>query len=106
MKSRTIRETTLASMIGSILGSIPGLFAIGVIPAILEREPRLVLAHPTIGLLCFVVGGVFGWFVGGSLGWRLGKPHGTPQSQVTGGVIAGTLPLIAFLVLGWLLWKL
>ena len=94
----------MAALIGSSIGSISGLFAIGVAPAILEHNLRLVMAHPTLGLLCFMAGGFFGWFVGGLLGSKLGHARHPQPGHIAGGVIAGILPFAAFVFLGWILW--
>ncbi|MCU0771864.1 MAG: hypothetical protein MUE94_08885 [Verrucomicrobia bacterium] len=104
MKPGSLGEPHIAALIGSSIGSITGLFAIGIAPAILEQNARLMIAHPTIGLLCFVVGGVVGWIAGGLLGSTLGRTRGFQQGYITGGVIGGTLPFAAFVLLGWLLW--
>jgi hypothetical protein len=104
MKPGAIGEPNLAALIGSSIGSITGLFAIGVAPAIIENNARLMMAHPTIGLLCFIVGGVVGWIVGGMLGSVLTRVRRIQQAHIAGGVIGGFLPFAAFVVLGWFLW--
>lgn len=104
MKFGDIGEPNLAALIGSCIGSITGLFAVGVAPAIIEHNPRLLIAHPTIGLFCFVVGGAIGWIVGGLLGSFLARPNRMQQGYIAGGVIGGTLPFVAFILLGWFLW--
>jgi hypothetical protein len=105
MKPGVIGEANLAALIGSSIGSITGLFAIGIVPAILEQNARLVLAHPTIGLICFFVGGGTGWVVGGLLGPSLANPHRQQPGYIAGGIIGGVLPFIAFVLLGWFLWS-
>jgi hypothetical protein len=104
MKPGTIGEPNLAALIGSGIGSISGLIAVGVAPSVMEHNPRLLLAHPTIGLFCFALGGLFGWFVGGWLGRRLSHPSRQQQGYVLGGVIGGLIPFAAFVLLGWFLW--
>ncbi|MCU0786941.1 MAG: hypothetical protein MUC91_01930 [Verrucomicrobia bacterium] len=104
MKPGTIGEPNLAALIGSGIGSISGLIAVGVAPSVIEHNPRLLLAHPTIGLFCFALGGLFGWFVGGWLGRRLSHPSRQQQGYVLGGVIGGLIPFAAFVLLGWFLW--
>ena len=104
MRPGGIGELNLGALIGTSIGSITGLFAIGVAPAIIEHNARLMLAHPTIGLFCFFVGGVFGWLVGGLLGTRLARIRRFQQGYIAGGVIGGFLPFTAFVLLGWFLW--
>lgn len=104
MKPGAIGEPNLAALIGSSIGSITGLFSIGVAPAIIEHNARLMMAHPTIGLFCFVVGGVFGWLVGGLLGSRLARVRRVQPAHIAGGVIGGSLPFVGFVLLGWFLW--
>lgn len=104
MKPGAIGEPNLAALIGSSIGSITGLFAIGVAPAVMEQNARLMIAYPTIGLLCFIVGGVFGWLVGGLLGSKLSRPRRVQQAHIAGGLIGGSLPFATFVLLGWFLW--
>jgi hypothetical protein len=104
MKPGGIGEPNLAALIGSSIGSITGLFGIGVAPAILDQDARLMIAYPTIGLVCFVVGGLLGWLVGGQLGVRLARNRQPQQAHIAGGLIGGSLPFAAFVLLGWLLW--
>jgi len=104
MKPGSIGEPNLAALIGSGIGSITGLIAIGVAPAIIDQNPRLMLAHPTIGLICFVLGGAFGWLVGGLLGSRLARRRHAQQGYILGGLIGGLIPFTAFVFLGWVLW--
>jgi len=104
MKPGSIGEPNLAALIGSSIGSITGLIAIGIAPAILDQNPRLMLAHPTIGLICFVVAGAFGWLVGGLLGSQLAQRRRMRKGYIVGGLIGGLIPFAAFVFLGWFLW--
>jgi hypothetical protein len=103
VKSGTFGEANLAAVIGSSIGSVTSLFAIGVAPAIIESDARLLLAFPTISLFLFVLGGIAGWLMGGLLGRRLAKPQRMQRAHVTGGLIGGAVPFVAFVLLGWLI---
>ncbi len=104
MKPEGPGEPNLAALIGACVGSITGLFAIGIAPAIIEHNAQLVIAHPTIGLFCFFVGGICGWLVGGRLGLKFARPRRIEQGHIAGGVIGGMLPFALLVLLGWFLW--
>ena len=102
MKPGAIGEANLGALIGSCIGSITGLFAIGIAPAIIESNAQLVIAPPKIGLICFVLGGLFGWFAGGALGHKLAHVLSLQRAHVTAGIISGLLPFVGFVLFGWL----
>jgi hypothetical protein len=104
MKPGGLWEPNLGALIGTSIGSISGLFAIGIMPAILEKNAGLMIAHPSIGLCCFFLGGACGWLAGGGLGAKLARPPQTQSGYVLGGLIGGSLPFAAFVLLGWFLW--
>ena len=104
MKRTPIGQANLAALIGGSLGAITGLFAVGVAPACIEGNARLLIAHPTIGLFCFFLSGLFGWLVGGQVGPWLKRRRSLAYAHVVGGVIAGLLPFAFFIWLGWYLW--
>ena len=93
----------MAALIGAGIGSITGLFAVGIAPAIIEQNARLVLAFPTIGFICFFLGGVAGWIVGGQLGLRLEHQVRPQRGHLLGGIIGGAVPFFVFALSGWYL---
>lgn len=103
MKKPSIGHLNLAALIGACIGSITGLFAVGIAPAIIEQNARMMLAFPSIGLICFFLGGVAGWIVGGELGPRLGRQTRQQRGQLLGGLIGGALPFAVFALSGWYL---
>ena len=81
-------------MAGAVVGSIGGLFAIGLPPAILARNIALLFRPPILGLLCWVVCGVVGWLLGGQIGPRLGEKFNSQRAEILGGALGGLIPVL------------
>jgi len=101
MRKVPIGEYNLGALGGAVVGSIGGLFAVGLPPAILARSIALLLGTPILGLLSWLVSGVIGWFLGGQLGPRLGEKFNSPQVEVLGGALAGLVPVISITLWSW-----
>lgn len=97
-------QANLAALIGGSVGSITGLFAMGIIPALMEKDLHRLMTQPNLSLFCFFIGGVIGWLVGGQIGPRIGNPRTGQRAHIMGGVLGGLIPFISFLALGWFLW--
>jgi hypothetical protein len=97
-------QANLAALIGGSIGSITGLFAMGIMPAILEHDLHRLMSQPNLSLFCFFVGGVVGWLAGGQIGPRIEKPRAVPRAHIVGGVIGGLIPFGCLVLLGWFLW--
>ena len=101
MRKPPLGEYNLGSLAGAIVGSIGGLFAIGVVHAILGRNIALVFATSILGLLSWVVCGIAGWLVGGQIGPRLGEKYYSQQVEVLGGALGGLIPVLLVALLAW-----
>lgn len=97
----TIGEANLAALIGAVIGSVGGLFAVGLIPAIVTRKLQYLIAAPTLSVICFFGSGVLAWFIGGQIGPRLEGFLSHRAANITGGIIGGLLPLSALAYWGW-----
>jgi hypothetical protein len=96
-----IGEANLGSLIGAIVGSIGGLIAIGLAPAIVARNPHYFFTTPVLSFIGWVVGGLAGWFVGGQIGPRLERALGERNGNVLGGILGGLVPAISIAVWSW-----
>jgi len=97
-------QANLAALIGGSVGSITGLFAMGIIPALLEKDLHRLMTQPNLSLFCFFIGGVIGWLVGGQVGPRIEKARAPQRAHIVGGTIGGLIPFAGFVLLGWFLW--
>jgi hypothetical protein len=104
MNQPSIGQANLAALIGGSIGSITGLFAMGVVPALMEKELQRLMTQPNLSLFCFFIGGTVGWLVAGQIGPRLEKPLTIQRAHIVGGIIGGLVPFVGFVLLGWFLW--
>jgi hypothetical protein len=102
MRKPPLGEFNLGSLAGAIVGSIGGLFAIGVVRALLARNLALIFATPMLGMVSWIVCGVVGWLVGGQVGPRLGETYYSQRVEVLGGALGGLIPVL--LVAAWALY--
>jgi hypothetical protein len=101
MHKPSIGEFNLGALAGAVVGSIGGLFAVGLPPAILARNPALLFGTPILGLLSWLVSGLLGWFLGGQVGPRLGEKFGSQQAELFGGALAGLVPVVSITLWSW-----
>lgn len=94
-------EANLGALTAAVVGAIGGLFAVGIGPAILYRDPAMLLATPLLGVIGWIISGLTGWFVGGQIGPRLERKLGERNGNVIGGIIGGLLPVISIALWGW-----
>ena len=97
----TIGEANLAALIGAVIGSVGGLFAVGLIPAIVTRKLQYLIAAPTLSVVCFFGSGAIAWLLAGQIGPRLERLLGIRTANVIGGIIGGLLPLSGLAYWGW-----
>ena len=95
-------EYNMGALAGAVVGSIGGLFAIGVVRAILGRNIALLLAMPILGLVSWLVCGIVGWLVGGQIGPRLSDKYYFQRVEMLGGAVGGVIPVL--LVAAWALY--
>jgi len=94
-------KSQVGALAGLIVGAIGGLFALGVAPSILERNPAFLFATPTLSLISWLVSGFSGWFLGGVLGRFAGKLCNNVKAEATGGAFGGLIPVLAIAWFGW-----
>lgn len=101
MNGPSLGEASVGAVSGAVVGSIGGLFAIGLAPAILFKNAALLFGTPMLGLFCWVVSGVLGWLLGGQIGPRLGSRFNSPRLEVVGGIAGGLVPVGLVALWGW-----
>jgi hypothetical protein len=101
MRKPSIGEYNMGALAGAVVGSIGGLFAVGLPPAILSRNPALLLGTPILGLISWIVSGVLGWFLGGQVGPRVAEKSSSQQSELMGGALAGLVPVVCITLWSW-----
>lgn len=100
MKPR-LGESNLGALVGVVVGATGGLFAAGIVPAIIAKNPALLVRYPIVGILCLLVGGAAGWLIGGQLGPRFGARLNTPRAEMAGGAVGGLIPVVIIALWGW-----
>ena len=91
----------MGALAGAVVGSIGGLFAIGVVRAILGKNIALLLSMPMLGLSSWLVCGLVGWFLGGQIGPRVGERYYSQQAELLGGAIGGLIPVLLVALWAW-----
>ena len=101
MRRPPIGEYNLGALAGAVVGSIGGLFAVGLPPAILARNPALLFGTPILGVVCWIFCGLVAWFIGGQVGPRLGDKYRSQQAEILGGALAGLIPVTGIILWSW-----
>ncbi len=105
MKRKTTRprfgEANLGAFVGAMVGSIGGLIAVGLVPAILMRDPRYFFGTPLLSFLGWILGGILGWLIGGQAGPRFESLLGERNGNVLGGVLGGLVPVVSIAFWSW-----
>jgi hypothetical protein len=102
MSNRPLGQPNLGAVAGAAVGAIGGLFAVGIAPAIIGRNPALLFSTPTLALICWFISGPVGWVAGGQIGPRLGEKFNNDQrAEVIGGAMGGLVPIIIIALWGW-----
>jgi hypothetical protein len=101
MRKPSIGEYNLGALAGAVVASIGGLFAVGLPPAILARNPALLFGTPILGLVSWLVSGILGWLLGGQVGPRLGEKYRSQQAEIFGGALAGLVPVVCITLWSW-----
>ena len=94
-------EASLGALVGAVVGAIGGLFAVGIAPAILSRNPAVLFATPRLGLLFWLISGITGWVLGGQIGQRLGRRFENRNVEIAGGAVGGLIPVALIALWGW-----
>lgn len=106
MSSPRPGRINLGGLAGLAVGGTGGLFSLGVVPAIVLANPRLLFNTPTLNVLCWIASLVVGWLAGTYLGYVFGRKYQTQRAEITGGIVAGVLTVLLGSALGWFLWHL
>ena len=101
MKKLRIGEANLGALVGVAVGSIGGLFAVGLAPAILNHDLKELFAARALGLAGFVISAPIGWLIGGQLGPRLERRFGDRAGGIVGGAIGGLAPVVSLALWSW-----
>jgi len=102
MRKVPLGEFNLGALAGAIVGSIGGLFAIGVVRAILHRNVTQVFETPILATVSWLICGILGWLAGGQIGPRVGEKYFFPHAELAGGALGGLIPVL--LVALWALY--
>ena len=102
MRKPPLGEYNHGALAGAIVGSIGGLFAIGVVRAVLGRNIALILSLPILGMASWIICGIAGWLAGGQIGPRLGEKYYSQRLELLGGALGGVVPVL--LVALWALY--
>jgi len=97
----SIGEANLSALIAAVIGSIGGLFALGIAPAIIARNPQWIAQFPKLNVISFLLCGAVGWFLGGQIGPRLEPILGEKTGYIVGGIVGGLVPVLAVVAFGW-----
>lgn len=94
-------EANLGAISGAVVGGIGGLFALGVAPAIISRNPAYLVQTPILGLASLLVCGILGWILGGQIGYRIGDRLRSERAEIITGGLAGLVPVTLVILFGW-----
>ncbi len=101
MRKPAIGEFNLGALAGVVTGSIGGLFAIGVVRAILGQDIHELFSMPILSLISFMVCGAAGWLAGGQVGPRLGDRYHSMHAEYGGGALGGLVPVVLVGLWAW-----
>jgi hypothetical protein len=101
MSERPPGEYSLSAVVGAVVGSIGGLFAVGLPQAILGGKIALLFATPILALFSFFISGAVGWLLGGAIGPRLGNRYRSLSAEIFGGMFGGLIPVVLIMAWAW-----
>ena len=99
MRKPGFGESNLGAVAGAVVGSIGGLFALGVVRAILLKDITALLGTPLLGVASWVISLPCGWLLGGQIGPRVGEKLRSQKGEIIGGVLGGLIPVL--LIASW-----
>jgi len=101
MKRPRFGESNLSALIGAIVGSVGGLFAVGLVPAIHTRDVAQFVATPVVSFVGWIIGGIVGWITGGQIGPRFETRLGERKANLLGGILGGLIPILSIAAWSW-----
>jgi len=101
MNQRPPGVYSLSAVIGAVVGSTGGLFAIGAVRAILGQNIALIFRFPILGFLSWIVCGLLGWVLGGFIGPKCGQVFRSYQAELLGGAFGGLIPVLLVAIWAW-----
>jgi hypothetical protein len=101
MRKPGIGETNLGALAAAPVGGIFGLFALGIAPAIITRNPAHLVGTPILGVVSMVVCAVVSWLIGGQIGPRVGWRFRSERAELVGGLLSGLVAPLIMGLLGW-----
>jgi len=99
--SPSLGAASMGALAGSVVGAIGGLFALGIAPAVIGRNPALLFQTPILGLISFFICGGLGWLIGGQLGPRASRQFNFSLAEILAGSAGGLIPVVAIAAWGW-----
>ena len=100
---RPFGEANLGAVTGAVVGSIGGLFAVGIGEVIIHGSLVWLMRFPLLSVLSWLVSLPVGWLLGGQIGPQLGERFRSMKGEIAGGVVGGLVPVVAIAFLGWYL---
>jgi len=93
-----LENINVGAFAGAVVGSIGGLLAVGIPPAIVFRSLQAMFSTPKIAIICFFISGLLGLIIGGILGNLMRTRSGNPITHFIAGAIGGLFPVIMVLI--------
>ncbi len=88
MRDPGIGDSNLGAMVGVVVGSFAGLFAVAVADLIVNHQFRII---PKLTVISWLISAPFGWLIGGFIGRRLGFRLRSQTAEIVGGAIGGLI---------------
>lgn len=101
MKGPRFGQPSIGAVAGAVVGSIGGLFTLGLVRAIAERDITLILGTPVLAFVSWLVSLPAGWLVGGQIGPRMGLRFRSGRAEIIGGACGGLIPIVLIALWGW-----
>jgi hypothetical protein len=103
MRKVGLGETNLGAVAAAVVAGIGGLFAIGIVPAVVDRNMILIFQIPSLNLISCVLSTVSAWLFGGQLGPRVGEPLRSQRMEAVTGGCCGLVVVLIVAAVGWYL---
>ncbi len=94
-------ETNLGAVMGAVIGSIGGLFAVGIVPTIIYKNIAYLFGTPILALISWLTSIIAGWLIGGQIGPRVGMRFKSQRAENVGGCIGGLIPITVIMLWSW-----